>query len=145
MPQMKIVDSNVGLPEAEARYIISQGGVVFPKVTLGSGSSIAVAGSLQQTHLVDIWISPPEPMIPQSFIAGTLVMMFKQTGTDKITIDEVCLAIFGMHAEELEKRVTITPHPDGEAGGQRDESVVGKSGDADGSILRFPGQGMDGG
>jgi hypothetical protein len=140
MPQVLEVDITQGISPDHAKALISQGFTCLPKVTMGPGTAIAVAGSAP-VRVVDLWVGPDEPMIPQSFIAGLFVSL-KQSGEG----DWVTRRIWnGKSLKELEKRVTITPHPDGEAGGQRDESVVGKSGDADGTILRFPGQGVDGG
>lgn len=143
MPEIQIVDANAGIPEDKLRGLISQGWMVLPKVTIGPGTAIAVAGS-QPTCVVDVWVSPPEPMIPQSFIAGLVITLKVKGEGDWVTLDKIARAVFGIGLKELETRVQFAP-PDGDqpTPERPDSEMGGDPGDAQSNILKFPGSNGD--
>lgn len=140
MPKVIEIDLQWGIPPAQADQLISQGFTCLSKVTLGPGpNSIAVAGQ-QPVRIVDLWVSPPEPMVPQSFIAGLLVTLKNQGEGDWVTLDRIARAVFGIGLKELEARVTFTPSAGDPPSPERPDSEMGEDpGDTKDNILRFPG------
>lgn len=140
MPKVIEIDLQWGIPPAQADQLISQGFTCLSKVTLGPGpNSIAVAGQ-QPVRIVDLWVSPPEPMVPQSFVAGLLVTLKTKGEGDWVTLDKIARAVFGIGLKELETRVQFPPPAGDPPRNERpDSEVVEDAGDAQGNILKFPG------
>jgi hypothetical protein len=143
--EIQLVDSNVGIPEDRMRGLLSQGWMVVPKVTVGPNlSKIAVPGSMPPgARVVDMWVSPAEPMIPLSFVAGSLVALKNQGDGDWVTLDKLSRAFFGRSLKELEKHVSFAQPVGGQEDGEgRPGDTSGEGpGDPEAEVLQFPSAG----
>ena len=108
MPAIIAIKPDEGLTQEQAENLIGQGFSCFPKVSLAVGPKIALVGAPPTGVMIyDLWVGPPEPMMPQGFVASYLVYL-AQNGEDLVTLTKLSSRFFKMNIEELAKNVRFS-------------------------------------
>ena len=132
-----------GLPPQEVIQRLLSGWICIPGVTINDSSSIVVPGASgpMGPHKGDVWVRPPQPLVPISAIVGAM----KQTvdmGYDWSAVDTVCQNLFGVGVtlrKVLEHVADASATDDNQAEGERaDDPVGGDGSDTTGKVLQFP-------
>ena len=118
------------------------GWICIPGVTIATG--IAVPGSSPGgAQLADLWVRPPQPLVPVGAIVGALAETSKMEKHNWRTLDTFCQLLFGTGntLRKVLEHVQDAPAPgtdEEREPGDPDNTVGGNGSDPEGKILQFP-------
>ena len=128
MPAIIPIKLDEGITEQQAMNLLGQGFTVYPKVTVAIAPKIALVGTPPAgVTVVDLWVGPPEPLMPQFFVAAYIVELSKEPDAERIQLQKMAQRFFNVDLDALEKIVhdaSTADHPDEPDGRTADQ--VGK-------------------
>jgi len=102
--QVVVVPKNAGAPMEQVQEWIALGWICLPGVTVqGKAVGIVVPGgrpSVPGFGDYDVWVSPPEPLIPVAAVVKA-VLDLDANGGDLITLNNFCKQLLGAPLQEV--------------------------------------------